>query len=76
MDKLINLHAQVANHCGEIADLFKPGARVTVLVRNPGLDDGDIVVTDDSIDAAIAALENLKRKDERKLTARDVLEAS
>jgi hypothetical protein len=71
--KVNQVHAEVAEHCSQIAHLFKPGARVTVLIRNPGLGDGDMVVTDDSLDAAIAALENLKGKEERKLTASDFL---
>lgn len=69
MDRLKSVHAQIANHCVEVSDLFKPGARVTILVRNPGLGDGDLVVTDDSFDHAISALEKLKAKDAIKLSA-------
>jgi hypothetical protein len=71
---LTKLHAEVARHCGEIADLFKRGeARVTILIRNPGVTDGDIVVTDDQFDSAIAALHQLKTKEQRKLTVTDLL---
>jgi hypothetical protein len=72
-NEIKNLHAEVANHCGEIADLFKPGVKVTVLVRNPAVDDGDVLVTDDLIDLAIIALGKLKEKEERKLSPSDVV---
>jgi hypothetical protein len=74
---LTKLHAIMANHAGEVADLFKSehGVKVTILARNPRVDDGDIVVTDDSIDAAIGALQRLKSKEERKLTPADALKA-
>jgi hypothetical protein len=71
--KPTELHAEIANHCGEIADLFKPGVRITILVRNPNLEDADVLVTDDSIDSAIAALGKLKEKEERKLSPEDVI---
>lgn len=70
---LKSLHAEVANHCGEISDLFKRGAKVTVLVRNPDLEDGDMLVTDDQIDLVIAALGKLKEKEEMKLKKEDVI---
>lgn len=70
------LHAQVANWAGEIADIFKPGVKITILIRNPGLDDGDIVVSDDSLQLAIAALERLKTKEERKLSTLDILKSA
>lgn len=70
---LTNLHAEIANHCGEISDLFKHGAKVTVLVRNPGLEDGDVLVTDDQIDFVIIALGKLKEKEELRLKKEDVI---
>ena len=73
MSKLVNLHAEIANHAGEISDLFVRGAKVTILVRNPDLEDADVLVTNDEIDSAIAALGKLKLKEERKLTPQDVL---
>lgn len=73
--ELTELHARVANHAGEVADLFKRGSgvKVTILARNPSAEDADVVVTDDSIDAAIAALQRLKSKEEKKLTPADAL---
>jgi hypothetical protein len=66
--KLPEVHAEIAEHCGEISDLFKPGCKVTILVRNPSLKDGDVLVSDDAIDAVVAALQRLKEKDEVKLS--------
>ncbi len=61
-------HAEVAEHCAQVAKLFKPGAKVTILIRNPSQADGDMVVSDDAIDSAIAALERLKTKEEKHLS--------
>ena len=72
-NRLTNLHAEIANHAGEIASFFKHGAKVTILVRNPSVEDADVLVTDDVIDSAIAALEKLKTKEERKLSPLDVV---
>lgn len=49
---------KVADHMDAIAALFKPGAKITVLVRAPGFPDGsrDFVQTNDTLDEAIAAL--------------------
>lgn len=70
---LRQVHAEVAEHAGQVADLFKPGARVTILIRNPQLEDGDIVVSDDSMESVIAAVQRLKEKEEKKLSLEDLL---
>ncbi len=48
----------VADHMDAILKLFKPGAKITVLVRSPAHPDGsrDFVLANDTIDAAISAL--------------------
>lgn len=63
MDPVQRVHAQIADRCGEIAKLFKPGARVTVLVRN-GTAAESLFITDDSIDEIIATLQALKERPE------------
>lgn len=68
---LSRAHSEVADHCGEVAKLFKPGAKVTILIRNPHIEDGDMVVSDDSMDLAISALARLKEKEEKKLSLED-----
>ncbi|MGN6270908.1 MAG: hypothetical protein ACTHM0_13570 [Sphingomonas sp.] len=54
----------IAKHLDGIAGLFKPGAKITLLVRNDvGADkDADFVMTSDTLDAAIAALEIRKAR--------------
>lgn len=45
--------------------LFKPGAKLTLVVRNPAAEaagrDADLIMTNDSLDEAMAALQ--RRKD-------------
>lgn len=69
------VHAEIAGHCGEIAALFKPGARVTVVVRNPNEEskDADAIFTDDDLDLVIASIERLKKKDAKILKIEDLL---
>lgn len=57
-----NVSETVADHMDEILRLFKPGAKITILIRNTQVSDGsrDFVQTNDLIDEAIAAL--LQRK--------------
>jgi hypothetical protein len=67
--KLADLHRVIANHAGEIADLFKSGAKVSIVVRNPSLADGDVFISDDSIDEVQRALDRLAVKQEHRLEA-------
>jgi hypothetical protein len=58
-------HEDIAQHCAEIAKLFKPGALVTVVVRNPGYGvDGsaDMLISDDDPELVIKALEYLRQR--------------
>ncbi len=49
---------RVAELADQIREVFKPPMHVTVLVRMPEFPDGsrDFILTDDTLDAAIAAL--------------------
>lgn len=49
----------VADHMDAILRQFKSGAKITVLVRRPEKPDGtqDFILTNDTIDDAIAALQ-------------------
>jgi hypothetical protein len=71
-------HAEIANYAGEVCKLvctlFRPGAKVTILVRNPGKGSqtygphgADLVVSDDDMDLVIESLRYLKEREERKL---------
>lgn len=69
---LIEVHAEIAQHAGEIYRLFKAGAKVTILVRNPGLGkhgphSADMIVSDDDMAAVQASVEYLRNRDEVKL---------
>jgi hypothetical protein len=68
-----HLHAELAEHCTLIADLFKPGAKVTLLVRNPQLADGDVLVSDDDMNLVIEAIRKLEGKKETALKPEDVI---
>lgn len=63
-------HFEIARLCGEVSDLFKPGSKITVVVRNPSADkephSAALTVGDDDIDQAIAALQYLKVRDEKR----------
>ena len=54
-----HIAAEIHEHLDAIAALFKPGAKLTLLVRNDvgsGLD-ADVVITNDTLPEAIAGLQ-------------------
>jgi hypothetical protein len=55
----MDLVRRIAEHALAVEGLFKPGARVTVVVRNPHVADGDVVVTTDDPKLAAKAIEDL-----------------
>ena len=53
-----HLHNVISNHCAEIEKLFLPGAKVTVLVRNPSVSgDAGVLVTNDEDEEIRRALD-------------------
>lgn len=50
---------RVGDHMDAILKLFKPGAKIVVLVRQPEFTDGsrDFLLTNDKLDDAITALQ-------------------
>lgn len=56
--KVQSVGEAIADHMDTILTYFKPGAKITVLVRRPEAPDGsrDFIQTNDTIDQAIAAL--------------------
>lgn len=50
----------VARHMDEILTHFKPGAKITLIVRTPGNDRADFCMTDDAIDDVVALLARRK----------------
>lgn len=66
MSKLVDIvGSRIADLADEIGLMFKPGAKVTVIVRAPGFNDRDLLVTSDTIDEVIALLQRSKERDER-----------
>lgn len=61
-DKLILLRERMSDHMDAILRMFKPGAKITVVVRNPGHGDADVVIGDDDLDDAIAAIQRSKAR--------------
>lgn len=57
-----NVGDEMADHLDAILRLFKPGAKITVVVRRPDAPDHsqDFIQTNDTLDDAIAALERRK----------------
>ena len=66
--ELVDAKNIIANFLqNEIEPLFKSGARITMVVRNPSADrephSGALLVTNDDIDTAIEALQYLKKQE-------------
>jgi hypothetical protein len=53
---LIALQIAIESHLVEIEKLFKRGAKLTLVVRIPGNDEADVVLTTDDLDEAIHAI--------------------
>ena len=53
----------IQEHADDILALFKPGAAITVVVRHPGYPERDFVMTSDTFDGAIEALERSKKRE-------------
>lgn len=54
------LHADLSRDLDSICARFK-NPKVTLIVRAPDLEDGDVVIGNDDLDMAIAAIERLKK---------------
>ena len=61
-DKVINLRNEVAWHLDEIAKLFKQRPKMTIVIRADWLPNGDVILTDDDQEKAIAAIRRLHEK--------------
>lgn len=46
----------IAGHLDEIKKLYVDGVKITILIRNPGMNDADMVISNDTTEEAIAAL--------------------
>jgi hypothetical protein len=61
-DKLRDLNDSMAYHMDAILALFKPGAKITVVVRNPMLPDGDVVIGNNDLDDTIETINRMKAR--------------
>ena len=59
----------VSRRMDEILEIFKPGAKITVLVRSPGFPDRDFCLTSDDLGEAIAMLERRRAAGRTKVLA-------
>ena len=64
-DKLQRLHADISESLNDIAALFDPKQepKITLIVRTPWLEDGDVLMGNDDYDEAIAAINRLRFKE-------------
>lgn len=54
---LEQLHADLALDLDRVMRRFKPGMKVTLVVRNPENVEGDVVIGDDDLNEAIVAIQ-------------------
>lgn len=57
---LIGTHERLSDCMDEMLRCFKTGAVITVVIRNPGYRNADLVLGNDDLDAAIGAIQTLK----------------
>ena len=60
--KLADVQERVSIHMDNILALFKPGAKVTVLVRRPDLPEQDFMMTSDTLPEIVAMIERSKAR--------------
>ncbi len=54
---------EVERSLQKLSDFFAPHCQLTFLMRNPKEQDGDLIVTTDSLEAVSEAVEKLKRRE-------------
>jgi hypothetical protein len=59
---LQRLHQDLSFDLDRIARRFR-NPKITLIVRAPDLEDGDVVIGNDDLDAAIAAIQRLKERE-------------
>lgn len=56
----------IAQHLDLIRDLFKPGAKLTLLVRNPEIEaDADVLFTSDTLPEVVASIRHREATDKK-----------
>lgn len=59
---MFNLARRLSDLLQEAESCFKPGAKVTLVVRNPMVADGDVVMGNDDAEEVIAAINRMKNR--------------
>jgi hypothetical protein len=63
-DNLVNLRERIDDHLEDICKMFTQRPKITIIVRTPWLEaegkDGDVILSDDDFDLAIAAINRLR----------------
>lgn len=62
---LAQAREEISGHMDRILSVFKPGARITVIVRTPDNNEGDLLLTNDSLTEAVAVIERSKTRPEQ-----------
>lgn len=57
-----DLHATLADDLERIAKRFRPGVRLTLIVRVPGNPDGTTYLSDDNVDDVLSAINYTREK--------------
>lgn len=60
---LEQVHSEMQWHADQIERMFRSGAKVTIIVRNPSIEDADTLVTKDDIDAVVDAIRSLQAQE-------------
>ena len=60
---LRELHENLSDDLDRIGRHFKNPVKITLIVRNPGMGDADVYLTDDDFELAIAAVRSLQARE-------------
>jgi hypothetical protein len=55
-------HEYASHHLLDLATYFKPGIKMTLLIRVPFLEDGDVYISDDEPELVKAAIDKLNKR--------------
>lgn len=64
--KVIAAEREAAVHLDRIAAMFKPGVKLTLIVRTPGNDEADFTMSDDDLLEVVKVLERRMAGDVRR----------
>lgn len=65
---LQDTHEEVADALARLSRLFQPQCKLSFVMRNPHVEDGDMFVSDDDPEKVIEAIRKVAGRPERRLT--------